>query len=153
MKTGDEAQPQPKSAGSARGGEAKGRHAADGAYIDRRVGERVRQRRRELKLSQMDLAAAMGVSFQQVQKYEVGANRASAARLVELGRALQVPVGYFFEELEGDHSTAQPSVAAALLSDPGGPALAEAYLRLKDPALRQAAVAAVRALAKGWKGD
>src|SRR6202789_2014842 len=67
--------------------------------IDVHVGLQVRLRRKELKISQERLADALGLTFQQVQKYERGANRISASKLYEIARALQVPIGWFFEGL------------------------------------------------------
>src|SRR5579862_3698153 len=67
--------------------------------IDVHVGLQVRLRRKELKVSQERLAEALGLTFQQVQKYERGANRVSASKLYEIARALHVPVGWFFEGL------------------------------------------------------
>src|SRR5215470_12911422 len=69
--------------------------------IDVHLGRRLRRRRRLLGLTQQQLAAACGVRFQQIQKYECGANRMSAARLWLVAEALQAPVGYFFEGLSG----------------------------------------------------
>ena len=69
--------------------------------IDFHLGKRMRRRRRLLGLTQQQLAMACGVRFQQIQKYECGANRVSAARLWRIAGALEVPVGYFFEGLEG----------------------------------------------------
>ena len=68
------------------------------ASLDRRIGERIRLRRTELGMTQHQLAAALGVSYQQIQKYENGANRISAARLWQIGRRLEVPVGWLFDE-------------------------------------------------------
>ena len=65
--------------------------------IDRHLGKRLRQRRRTLGLTQQQIAEAVGVRFQQIQKYECGANRISAARLWLLAKALEAPVGAFFE--------------------------------------------------------
>ena len=67
--------------------------------IDFHLGKRMRRRRRLLGLTQQQLANACGVRFQQIQKYECGANRVSAARLWRIASALDVPVGYFFEGL------------------------------------------------------
>ena len=67
--------------------------------IDFHLGKRMRRRRRLLGLTQQQLANACGVRFQQIQKYECGANRVSAARLWRIAGALEVPVGYFFEGL------------------------------------------------------
>ncbi len=69
--------------------------------IDLHLGKRLRRRRRLLGLTQQQLAGACGVRFQQIQKYECGANRISAARLWQLAEALEVPVGYFFDGLSG----------------------------------------------------
>lgn len=68
--------------------------------IDRHLGSRLRWRRRLLGLTQQQLAGACGVRFQQIQKYETGANRISAARLWQLSEALEVPVGYFYDGLK-----------------------------------------------------
>ena len=67
--------------------------------VDQHVGERIRLRRTELGLTQEQLAAALDVSYQQVQKYETGANRISAGRIFELARKLRVDIGFFFDGL------------------------------------------------------
>ena len=69
-----------------------------GHPIDRHVGTRIKARRLIRGMTQEDLAKAVSLSFQQVQKYERGANRVSAGRLYELARALSVPIQYFFDE-------------------------------------------------------
>ncbi len=70
--------------------------------IDFHLGKRMRRRRRLLGLTQQQLAEACGVRFQQIQKYECGANRVSAARLWRIASALEVPVNYFFEGLSNE---------------------------------------------------
>ncbi len=75
----------------------KGEHV--GNEIDLHLGKRLRRRRRLLGLTQQQLADSVGVRFQQIQKYECGANRISAARLWLLAEALEVPVGYFYDGL------------------------------------------------------
>ena len=80
---------------------------------DLHVGKRLRRRRRLLGLTQQQLAESIGIRFQQIQKYECGANRVTASRLYELAVALNVPVNYFFEGL------AQQALAPAA---PGAPA-------------------------------
>ena len=67
--------------------------------IDQHLGNRVRRRRRLLGLTQLQLAQKVGVRFQQVQKYECGANRMSASRVWQLAMALEVPVAYFYDGL------------------------------------------------------
>ena len=70
--------------------------------IDLHVGKRLRRRRRLLGLTQQSLAEDVGIRFQQIQKYECGANRVSAARLFELSEALSVPIQYFYEGLSSN---------------------------------------------------
>ena len=82
--------------------------------IDVHIGRRVRRRRRLLGLTQQQVAGACGVRFQQIQKYECGANRVSAARLWRLARALDVPVGYFFDGLETAVSPKETSATIQL---------------------------------------
>jgi len=85
--------------------------------IDLHVGKRLRRRRRLLGLTQQSLAEEVGIRFQQIQKYECGANRVSAARLFELSEALSVPIQYFYEGLsEHDplmRGTPNPEIIAA----------------------------------------
>jgi transcriptional regulator with XRE-family HTH domain len=81
-----------------------------GDEIDFHLGKRLRRRRRLLGLTQQQLAVSCGVRFQQIQKYECGANRISAARLWRIAEALDVDVGYFYEGLGPTQLTAQPPV-------------------------------------------
>ncbi len=76
--------------------------------IDVHLGKRLRRRRRLLGLTQQQLAGSVGVRFQQIQKYECGANRISAARLWQLSEALEVPVGYFYDGLS-EQDSPQPA--------------------------------------------
>ena len=68
--------------------------------VDAHVGRRVRERRLSLSMSQDKLGNALGISFQQIQKYEAGANRVAAGRLWDMARILEVDVGYFFEGIQ-----------------------------------------------------
>ncbi len=68
--------------------------------VDGHVGRRVRERRREIGISQEKLADAIGIAFQQVQKYEIGINRVAASRLWDIARILEVDVAYFFEGIQ-----------------------------------------------------
>jgi transcriptional regulator with XRE-family HTH domain len=81
--------------------------------IDFHIGKRMRRRRRLLGLTQQQLADACGVRFQQIQKYECGANRVSAARLWRIAGALETPVSYFYEGLADGASAmrAEPTVS------------------------------------------
>lgn len=78
-----------------------GRTIAGGKRIDAYVGERIRERRAELGLTQEDLGNVLQISYQQIQKYETGANRVSAGRLFEIATALAVGIAYFFEGFDG----------------------------------------------------
>jgi transcriptional regulator with XRE-family HTH domain len=108
---------------------------------DQHVGSRVRMRRVMLKLSQTDLADGLGVSFQQVQKYEKGANRIGASRLQHISRILQVPVAFFFDAV----SHLPPSVAkdqpltelTEFMATRDGLALAKAFMRIDNMQLRR----------------
>jgi transcriptional regulator with XRE-family HTH domain len=83
-----------------------------GSEIDIHLGKRLRRRRRLLGLTQQQLAGACGVRFQQIQKYECGANRISAARLWQLSEALQVPVAYFYDGLsEQERNAVEDKIA------------------------------------------
>jgi transcriptional regulator with XRE-family HTH domain len=81
--------------------------------FDLRLGRRLRNRRRLLGLTQQQLAAAVGVRFQQIQKYECAANRVSAARLWDLARALETPIAYFFDEACINRDADRPKVTVA----------------------------------------
>lgn len=114
--------------------------------VDRHVGERIRRRRAELGLTQHDLASSLGISYQQVQKYETGANRVSAGRLYNLSLQLDCAVGYFFDGLE-------PARAIPELGHGGANRttieLARNFNRLPTGTVKGAISSLVRALADG----
>ena len=123
--------------------------------IDKHVGSRVRMRRLMLAMSQTDLGDALGLTFQQVQKYEKGTNRIGASRLQHLSGILQVPVPFFFEgapNLHGKGSTSAANSAALssvsdFVSTMEGLRLTKAYMRIKPPSLRRRIVKLVQELA------
>ncbi len=121
--------------------------------VDVHVGQRLRQRRTLLGMSQEKLAAAFGVSFQQVQKYERGANRISASRLHLLTKILDVPVGYFFEGLPS-HLENREELENVEVDTPDRMTsretleLVRAYYRINDPAVRRRFVDLVRAVGR-----
>jgi len=86
--------------------------------IDVHVGQRMRLRRQMLRMSQEQMAGTLGVSFQQVQKYERGTNRISASRLFDVSRVLAVPVSYFFEDLTDDAVAARDAEVKISLGNP-----------------------------------
>lgn len=85
--------------------------------IDLHIGRRLRRRRRVLGLTQQQLGERLGIRFQQVQKYECGANRISAARLWHLARALETGVGYFYDGFEEAETTLIAAPVAPRLVD------------------------------------
>jgi transcriptional regulator with XRE-family HTH domain len=103
---------------------------------DREVGQRIRSRRLEQRLSQTELADRIGVTFQQVQKYEKGVNRVGAGRLQRISEALEVPIGFFF----GDGSGSQKGSSVVegqvnlfgLLQSSGSVRLLKAYHKLRS---------------------
>lgn len=76
--------------------------------IDIHVGNRIRLRRQLLGLSQLKLASLLGVTFQQVQKYERGMNRVGASRLWDIGKVLEVPIGFFYEDMDKEVAGQSP---------------------------------------------
>jgi transcriptional regulator with XRE-family HTH domain len=101
--------------------------------IDLHVGKRLRRRRRLLGLTQQQLAESVGIRFQQIQKYECGANRVSASRLFELAESLDVPVQYFYEGLSRrDEASNEGGLAADVLSQKETVDLIRAYYRLGE---------------------
>lgn len=90
--------------------------------IDVHVGGRVRLRRTLMGMSQEQLGAALGLTFQQVQKYERGANRVGASRLFDLSRVLDVPVGFFFDDMGVDVSSMSPRLIAGGIDEDTMPA-------------------------------
>ena len=126
--------------------------------VDVHVGGRVRLRRMLMGMSQEKLGESLGLTFQQVQKYEKGANRIGASRLFELARILGVTVQYFFEELTGAeegtaadpkglNETAGDDYLVEFLNSREGIELNRAFLRIDDPRARRAILELVRSLA------
>jgi|SRR6516225_5158839 transcriptional regulator with XRE-family HTH domain len=122
--------------------------------IDQHVGSRVRMRRLMLAMSQEKLGAALGLTFQQVQKYERGANRIGASRLQQMSHILQVPVEFFFErgpDASAPHGSNGNALSMAqiddFVSDPDGLRLMRAFLRIDNAALRRRIVMLVQEIA------
>jgi transcriptional regulator with XRE-family HTH domain len=124
--------------------------------IDRHVGSRVRMRRVLVGLSQEKLGEALGLTFQQVQKYEKGTNRIGASRLQQMSRILGVPVEYFFdgapqfaqrELVTGLEDQGDTAYVADFLATNEGIQLNRAFLRIRDPKLRRKVVELVSAIA------
>ena len=126
--------------------------------IDKHVGSRVRMRRMMLGISQSTLADAIGLTFQQVQKYEKGTNRMGASRLQHIAQLLQVPVPFFFEGVPNLSAlpkgmAAAPSTAyvSEFLATSDGLALTKAFMQIKNAKLRRRIVDLVEQIAGGHK--
>ena len=123
--------------------------------IDIHVGSRVRLRRTMQGMSQEKLGDALGITFQQIQKYEKGSNRIGASRMQQIASALKVPVSFFFEDAPMPPGTANPGMAEAgatsyvvdFLSSPEGIALNRSFVRITNPAIRRKIIEMVRTLA------
>ena len=124
--------------------------------IDKHVGSRVRMRRMMLSMSQEKLGDALGLTFQQVQKYEKGTNRIGASRLQQISNILQVPVSFFFEGAPhvGPHYHAggmteapSPAYVSDFLATSDGLSLTKAFMRIKNSKLRRRIVDLVEQIA------
>ena len=122
--------------------------------IDVHVGSRVRLRRTMQGVSQEKLGEALGVTFQQVQKYEKGTNRIGASRMQQIAEVLKVPVAFFFEDAPAgvapSAGMAEPTATnyvVDFLSTPDGIQLNRAFVRITNPALRRRVIEMVRTLA------
>ena len=114
--------------------------------VDRGIGARVKQRRQSLGMNQTALGEKIGVTFQQIQKYETGANRIGAGRLASIASALNVPIAVFFDQPEaGTGSSGEEDAVALALQDPMTVDLVKAFAAVPDPALRRCVVDFVRA--------
>ena len=115
--------------------------------FDLQVAAAMLYRRKELGLSQIEVAKALGLTFQQVQKYERGANRIAAGRLAEIAQLFQVPVGYFFKGQDAGAEEAAQQARPELLATPAAIDLLRSYSRIETPTARRAVLNVVRALA------
>ena len=145
-----------------RGRKSSGRMASLGFPnpIDVHVGQRIRQRRTLLGMSQEKLGEAIGLTFQQVQKYERGANRVGSSRLFDLARVLDVPVTYFFDEMSTATASKSPSRLRGLAEPKPEPfepdplakretlELVRAYYRIADPQARKRLFELTKALGR-----
>lgn len=123
--------------------------------IDRHVGARVRMRRLLVSMSQERLGEALGITFQQIQKYEKGANRIGASRLQQISKILGVPVEFFFDGApSGDVGLAvgfgelpQPSFVSDFMATSEGVQLTRAFVKISDVQVRRRLIDLVEALA------
>jgi transcriptional regulator with XRE-family HTH domain len=140
------------------GGDREGRNSSRSPNpVDAHVGTRVRVRRMLLGMSQEKLGEQLGLTFQQVQKYEKGVNRIGASRLFDMAHVLNVPVQFFYDEMPAGTSTNAPAAGFAeqptesyvvdFLSTREGLELNKAFVRIEDPKVRRSIVDMVRAMA------
>jgi transcriptional regulator with XRE-family HTH domain len=122
--------------------------------VDKHVGSRVRMRRLMLEMSQERLGEALGLTFQQVQKYEKGTNRIGASRIQQICDILQIPVSFLFEGVPGGSLNAEgfveppsPAYVSDFLATAEGLALTRAFTRIADAKLRRAIVDMVEHIA------
>jgi transcriptional regulator with XRE-family HTH domain len=121
--------------------------------IDRRIGQRLKMRRLEMGVSQERLADLLGVTFQQIQKYEKGVNRVAASRLFDIAVALDVPIAHFFEGLDlperaGVAEDGREDIVYDTLATPDGFELLTLYGTIRNPRVRRRVLDLVRALAE-----
>jgi transcriptional regulator with XRE-family HTH domain len=139
------------------------RNARRANLVDEHVGTRVRLRRMLLGMSQEKLGECLGLTFQQVQKYEKGVNRIGASRLFDLAQVLGVPVQFFYDELtasaagstqaNGFAERPTESYVVDFLSSRDGLELNKAFARITDPKVRRSVIELVRSLAGSEASD
>lgn len=115
--------------------------------VDRKLGERVRARRLEIAMSQERLADLLGVTFQQVQKYEKGVNRIAASRLLDIATALETPITRFYEGLGPIRRGATGPRTEDQLAKPGVAELVRLFATIEDQKVRRRILELVRAMA------
>lgn len=104
--------------------------------VDIHVGKRIRHRRWMIGMTQQQLADAVGIKFQQIQKYETGMNRVSASRLWDIAEAVEVPINFFFEGIETE-STAKYDVSGDILADKEALMLVRSYYAIPEAQRRR----------------
>jgi transcriptional regulator with XRE-family HTH domain len=121
---------------------------------DKHAGKKLRMRRKMVGMPQTKLADALGLTFQQVQKYEKGANRMGASRLQQISRILQVPVEFFFEEAPRGHKqngpqsdAPSPQYVSDYLASADGLQLTRAFMQIPDLGVRRSIVRLVERIA------
>jgi transcriptional regulator with XRE-family HTH domain len=121
--------------------------------IDKHVGSRVRMRRLLLGMSQEKLGDALGITFQQIQKYEKGTNRIGASRLQQISGVLNAPVSFFFDDAPGDanqgFAEGGGDYVADFMATSEGLNLMKAFMSIRDPKVRRRIVDLCATLAQG----
>ena len=127
----------------------KSRSAQSSRAFDQHIAGRIRVRRLMLGMSQETLGAKLGVTFQQVQKYEKGTNRVSGGRLWEIAKFFEIPVGWFFDEMPGGEvvPNGASQMVSDVLRDAATARIAKAFGGIRDPGVRSRIVGLVEAVA------
>lgn len=126
--------------------------------VDTHVGNRLRLRRVAMGFSQNDLGAALGITFQQVQKYEKGTNRIGASRLFELANTLKVDIQYFYGGLSGSTSVNRDGGISEqemlrILSTPEGQKLYQSFFDIKDEDVKQKLLALMETIGHQYQDE
>ena len=121
-------------------------------WVDRHVGERIRLRRALVGMTQEDLARALGISYQQLQKYETAGNRVSAGRLYEIAQVLSVEMSYFFEDLEGEHSDSRKVLQVHGGTQRSTIDIVQNFSKIQNPALKASIGGLVKSVAR-WRSS
>ena len=125
--------------------------------FNRHLGSKLRMRRLALGLTQTKVAKAINVTFQQIQKYEKGANRVGASRLFQLAKVLEVPISYFFDDLETENSgdmqvgfaeEKSQDFVLEFLNSREGLELNRAFVKIQDPQVRRRVIDLIRSLSE-----
>ncbi len=127
--------------------------ARSAARIDNAVGDRIRKRRMLLGYTQEQLADTLEISYQQIQKYETGANRVSAGRLFQIAQRLEAPISYFFEGLGLEFDAEVGGLSGGLGSNRTVIEVVRNLNQIGDPSVRSAVASLVKALAASGAGD
>ena len=126
------------------------RSRAQANTVDTYVGQRIRDKRNERGMSQTEVANAIGVTFQQVQKYERGTNRVGASRLFDLAHILSVPIQYFFAGLNNQSTPIEKEDDNVIhLMKPDTVELVEAYYKVENPQVRRQILSTIRSISFG----
>ena len=127
--------------------------------VDRHVGSRMRMRRMLIGMSQEKLGEALGITFQQIQKYEKGTNRIGASRLHHIARVLGVPIEFFYEgapqvgAVQGFAESPASGYVADFLTTSEGLELVKAFIAIKDPKVRRRIIDLAKALGQSEQGS
>ena len=120
-------------------------------HVDVHIGSRIRARRLQLGLSQIVLGEALGVSFQQIQKYEKGTNRVATATLIKIANVMEIEPGHFYHGapgLSGKRNNGAPSEVDQFMSTKDGLMIARSFVAIADEGVRHAVAASIERISR-----